>query len=82
MIGREFPPVVARLRPGCCGGQMCAGARSHGAGELSTVTEQRRPGEHGDIRLAQHRQSLVSILLFLGYAVNQINKQCMLTNNN
>ena len=52
VIGREFPPVVARLRPGCCGGQMCAGARSHGAGgELSTVTEQRRQGEHGDIRL-------------------------------
>ena len=73
MIGREFPPVVARLRPGCCGGQMCAGARSHGAGgELSTVTEQRRTGEHGDIRLAQYRQSLVSVILFVGYAVNHI----------
>ena len=72
MIGREFPPVVARLRPGCCGGQMCAGARSHGAGgELSTVTEHQRPGEHGDIRLL-HRQSLVSLLLFIGYAVNHI----------
>ena len=71
MIGREFPPVVARLRPGCCGGQMCAGARSHGAGELSTVTEQRRPGEHGDIKLL-HKQSLVSLLLFIGYAVNHI----------
>ena len=47
MIGREFPPVVARLRPGCCGGQMCAGARSHGAGELSTVTEHRRQGDSG-----------------------------------
>ena len=50
---------------------MCAGARSHGAGELSTVTEQRRPGEHGDIKLL-HKQSLVSLLLFIGYAVNHI----------
>ena len=50
---------------------MCAGARSHGAGELSTVTEQRRPGEHGDIKLL-HRQSLVFVLVFVEYAVNHI----------
>ena len=76
MIGREFPPVVARLRPGCCGGQMCAGARSHGAREL-TVTEQRRPGEHGDIKLL-HRQSLVSIsfISFISLYINVCRVQC------